>query len=90
MEERLAPWVIGGALVTCKLVTTALILLYAPMSARAIIWLFLLLHWPFIVGGIILAAAPLAFWIRLLRVRGKRARLQAEEWELTAATARGG
>ena len=87
-EERIAPWVIVGALVVFKLVTTALILMYVPGSARAVIWLFLLLHWPFIVGGIILGAAPAAFWIRLVRVRAKRARLQAEEWELVVSRAR--
>jgi hypothetical protein len=86
MEERSAPWIIGGALVAFNLVTTALILVFAPDSARTIIWLFLLLHWPFILGGIILAAAPLAFWIRLMRVRAKRARLQAEEWEVAEPT----
>jgi hypothetical protein len=81
MEERMAPWIIGGALVVVKLLTTALILVFAPSSARAIIWLFILLHWPFIVAGVVLGAAPALFWIRLLRVRAKRAKLLAQEWE---------
>src|SRR5205823_5934548 len=45
-DERIAPWLIGGALVVCKLVTTARILRYAPRSVTTIIWLVRLLHGP--------------------------------------------
>ena len=81
MEERAAPWVIGGVLVALKLVVTAVIIWNAPRDAHTAIWLFLIFHWPFILGGLILAAAPIAFWVRLWRVRAKRAQLQAQEWE---------
>jgi hypothetical protein len=85
-EERAAPWAIGGAIVVFKLLTTALIILCAPDHIKTVLWLFLLLHWPFILGGLILAAAPLAFWIRRLRVRARRARLLAEEWQVEQRT----
>jgi hypothetical protein len=82
MEERVAPWAIGGAIVIVKLITTGIIIACAPESVKIVLWLFLLLHWPFILGGLILAAAPFAFWIRLLRVRARRNRLLAEEWRV--------
>jgi len=85
-DERAAPWAIGGAIVAFKLLTTALIIICAPDSVKTVLWLFLLLHWPFMLGGLILAAAPIAFWVRLVRVRAKRSRLVAEEWQAPPRT----
>jgi Mn2+/Fe2+ NRAMP family transporter len=79
-EVRAAFWTMVGIFVVFKLATTALIVMASPELAGATVGLFFAFHWPFILGGVILAAAPLAFWMRLVRVRAKRARLQAAEW----------
>jgi hypothetical protein len=79
-EVRAAFWTMVSILVLFKVVTTALIIMASPQLAGATIGMFFAFHWPFIVGALVLAAAPLAFWMRLVRVRAKRARLQAAEW----------
>ena len=80
MEERVALWTFLGIFVVFKLATTAMILIAAPEGAKATIGLFIAFHWPFILGGAVFAAGPALFWLRLVRVRAKRARLQAAEW----------
>ncbi len=79
-EVRAAFWTMVGIFVVFKVATTALIILAMPDTAGTTISLFFAFHWPFILGGVILAAAPVAFWMRLVRVRAKRSRLQAAEW----------
>jgi hypothetical protein len=82
MEARAALWTMVGIFVVFKVATTIMILMAAPEAARTIIALFVAFHWPFIVGGIIFGLAPALFWFRLVRVRAKRARLQAAEWRV--------
>ena len=79
-EARAAFWTMVGIFVFFKVATTALIVMAMPETAATTAALFFAFHWPFILGGIILAAAPIAFWARLLRVRAKRNQLQAAEW----------
>jgi hypothetical protein len=79
-EVRAAFWTMVGIFVVFKVFTTALIVLAMPQAASATVAMFFAFHWPFILGGLILAAAPVAFWARLVRVRAKRSRLQAAEW----------
>jgi hypothetical protein len=86
MEARAALWTMVGIFVVFKLATTAMIVLAAPDGGGAAVWLFMVFHWPFIIGGLIFAAAPLLFWTRLMRVRAKRARLQAAEWRVEQPT----
>lgn len=81
-EVRAAFWTMVGIFVFFKVATTALIVIASPQLAGATLGLFFALHWPFILGALILAGAPLAFWMRLVRVRAKRARLQAAEWRI--------
>lgn len=81
-EERAALWTLVGVFVGFKLATTAMILIAAPEGAKATIGLFIAFHWPFILGGAVFAVAPALFWLRLVRVRAKRARLQASEWRI--------
>jgi len=81
-EVRAALWTMVGIFVVFKVATTALIVMASPDLAGATLGLFVALHWPFILGGLIFAAAPVAFWMRLVRVRAKRARLQAAEWRI--------
>jgi hypothetical protein len=77
---RAAFWTMVGILVVFKVATTALIVMASPQLVGMTLGLFFAFHWPFILGAVVLGAAPLAFWIRLVRVRAKRARLQAAEW----------
>ena len=79
-EVRAAFWTMVGIFVVFKVATTALIVAASPDLAGTTVGFFFALHWPFILGGVFLAAAPIAFWSRLVRVRAKRARLQAAEW----------
>ncbi|HZT06800.1 MAG TPA: hypothetical protein VFC51_07190 [Chloroflexota bacterium] len=85
MEGRAALWTLVGIFVVFKIATTVMIILAAPEAAAAIVGFFIAFHWPFILGGIIFGLAPAMFWIRLVRVRAKRARLQAAEWRVDPA-----
>jgi hypothetical protein len=82
MEGRAALWTLIGIFVVFKIVTTALIISLAPVHAPIVIWAFVAMHWPFAVAAIIFGAAPALFWYRLVRVRAKRAKLQAAEWQV--------
>jgi hypothetical protein len=82
MEGRPALWTLIGVFVVFKVATTIMIILAAPGAAGAIIALFVAFHWPFMLAAVIFGAAPALFWWRLMRVRAKRARLQAEEWRV--------
>lgn len=81
-ECRAALWTLVGVFVVFKIATTMLILLAAPSGAWTTVWLFIAFHWPLAVAGVLLAVTPLLFWLRLVRVRMKRSRLEAAEWRL--------
>lgn len=80
MEARAALWTFVGIFVVFKLGTTAMMVAASPSSAGTTVWLFIVFHWPFALGGLLLMAAPALLWYRLVRVRAKRAQLQAAEW----------
>jgi hypothetical protein len=80
MEARVALWTLVGTFVFFKVATTAIIYFAAPEGGAATIGLFIAFHWPFILAGVIFAIAPSLFWLRLVRVRAKRAQLEAAEW----------
>lgn len=82
VEERAALWTLAGIFVVFKVVTTMAIIFAAPGAAGTTLALFLAFHWPFMLGGALLGAAPALFWLRLVRVRAKRAELQAAEWRV--------
>ncbi len=82
MEGRAALWTLVGIFVVFKVATTAMIVAASPEAARAIIALFIAFHWPFVILGVIFAVGPVLFWLRLARVRAKRAQLQAAEWRV--------
>jgi len=82
MEGRAALWTMVGIFVVFKVATTAMIIAASPGAAQTILALFVALHWPFVVAGLVFAAAPTLFWLRLVRVRAKRAQLQAAEWSV--------
>jgi hypothetical protein len=82
MEGRAALWTFVGVFVMFKVATTAMIVAAAPDAAHMIIGMFIAFHWPFFVAGLIFCIAPALFWWRLMRVRAKRAQLQAAEWHV--------
>jgi hypothetical protein len=82
MEARAALWTLVGIFVVFKLATTAMIVAASPQSTQTTLLMFVAFHWPFMLLGLVLVAAPLMFWVRLLRVRAKRAQLQAAEWRV--------
>jgi len=82
MEGRAALWTMVGIFVVFKLATTIMILMAAPQAAHAILAMFLAFHWPFIIAGLIFGVAPALFWLRLVRMRARRAQLQAAEWRV--------
>ncbi len=82
MEGRAALWTLVGIFVVFKVATTIMIIMAAPQAASTIVGLFVAFHWPFMIGGLIFALAPALFWYRLIRVRAKRAQLQAAEWRV--------
>ena len=82
MEGRAALWTLVGIFVVFKIATTIMILIAAPQAASAIIGMFVAFHWPVVLGGIVFGLAPAMFYIRLMRVRAKRAQLQAAEWRV--------
>jgi hypothetical protein len=82
MEGRAALWTLVGIFVVFKVATTAMIIAASPGAAQSTIMLFIAFHWPFAILGLIFAAAPLLFWYRLVRVRARRAQLQASEWRV--------
>jgi hypothetical protein len=82
MEARAALWTMVGIFVVFKVATTAMIVAASPEASRTTLAFFVAFHWPFAVLGIVCAIAPLAFWIRLIRVRARRAQLQAAEWQV--------
>jgi hypothetical protein len=65
-----------------KVATTIMIIVAAPEAASAIIGMFIAFHWPFALAALIFGLAPALFWWRLVRVRAKRAQLQAAEWRV--------
>jgi hypothetical protein len=82
MEGRPALWTLVSVFVVFKVATTIMIILAAPGSMGTTIGLFIAFHWPFALAAVIFGLAPALFWIRLVRVRAKRRRLQAEEWRV--------
>jgi hypothetical protein len=82
MEGRAALWTFVGVFVMFKVATTIMIIVAAPDAAHTIVGMFIAFHWPFVVGALIFGAAPALFWWRLMRVRARRAELQAAEWRV--------
>jgi uncharacterized integral membrane protein len=89
METRAALWTMVGIFVVFKLVTTIAIAIYAaPNGVETALHLFLAFHWPFILAGAFFAITPTLFWLRLLRMRRRRAQLVASEWQVDQPTRR--
>ncbi|MEA2641237.1 MAG: hypothetical protein QOF51_2631 [Chloroflexota bacterium] len=79
---RAALWTMIGILVAFKIATTAVILIVAPGARDVVIAFFIAFHWPLLLAAAVFGFAPLLFWLRLVKVRAKRAKLQAAEWNV--------
>ena len=79
---RAALWTFVGILVGFKVVTTAVILIFAPAAREWVLAMFIAFHWPLLVAAVVFGFTPALFWLRLLKVRAKRHRLQAAEWRV--------
>lgn len=79
---RAALWTMVGIFIVFKVATTAMIYFASPDGAAVTVGMFVAFHWPFAMLGLAALVAPLLFWFRLLRVRARRAQLQASEWRI--------
>jgi hypothetical protein len=77
--ERRKAWIYFGILFGFKLWTALLVLVFFAWSSGNLN-LLLMVHVPWILAIIVIAAIPLAYYYRLVRVRAKRAELQHKEW----------
>ncbi len=80
MEERNGLYAYVGILVGFK-VWTLVLILWLTSSWDTVVFL-LAGHVLWIGAGVMAAAGPAAFWMRLVRVRGKRKQLQHAEWHV--------
>ena len=79
MSNREAILLVALPLVFLKVWATALVLIHQP-TREAVLSLFGVFGWPWIVVCGLLVMGPLAAWLRLVRVRAKRERLRRAEW----------
>jgi hypothetical protein len=77
-EARIAGWTIFGVLCAFKLLTAVLIFSMMPSAGSAL--LLLVFHWFWLIPLIVLGAGALIGWLRLVRVRARRARLLRAEF----------
>lgn len=82
MEARAALWTLVGIFIVFKVATTAMIVAARPEATWGTVALFIAFHWPVLLLGLVFAVGPVLFWMRLVRVRTKRARLQEAEWRV--------
>ncbi len=83
MENRAAAWTLIGVVVGLKAWAVLIVFLFDP-SAEALLFM-LAMNWPIIALAAAALAVPAAFWLRLVRVRAKRRRLQWQEWHVDDA-----
>jgi sensor c-di-GMP phosphodiesterase-like protein len=71
-----------GVLIAFKIVTITLVLVVAH-PADNLVALLVAMNWIWIVPiGLLVTAIPLGYWLRLVRARAKRRRLQHAEWHV--------
>ncbi len=83
-DDTTAAWLMLGITAAFKVGITAWILIAYPSSKNLIVNLALNWPWLIIMGAVLVAllTAPVLFWVRRVRVRAKRARLQHAEWHV--------
>lgn len=84
-EDNLtAAWTYVGVLIAFKFVGLAIIL-WAMLQAGGFsdtLPFIVLYHLPWVIGALVLAYFPIAFWYRRLRARSRRHRLLWSEWHV--------
>lgn len=80
MEERSGLYAYVGILVGFK-IWTLIIILWLTSSWDTVVFL-IAGHVLWIAAAALVVAGPATFWIRLVRVRAKRRRLQQAEWNV--------
>lgn len=78
-DARTAVWGFIWTLFCFKIATVVLII-YAAMASSESIWLLITTTWYWMIIPAVAIIGPLAYQIRVRRVRRKRAQLQREEW----------
>ncbi len=78
MGNRGAALAVAGPLVAFKLFAMVLLLHFSPTGGA--VALAIAAHWPWALLIVLFAAAPLLAWLRLVRVRARRAELRRSEW----------
>lgn len=83
-DDTTAAWLMLAITIAFKVGLTLWVLIAYPSSKNLIVNL--AINWPWFillaVVGVALLGAPLVFWVRRVRVRAKRARLQHAEWNV--------
>ena len=79
-ESYGAAWALLGVMIAGKIAIMVALVFMMP-STRMIAFL-AAYNWSWIVVVLVLGGGPAAFWVRLVRVRRKRAALLRAEWEV--------
>ncbi len=80
MEDKAALWTLVGVIAFFKIYTVVLVMIF-DRSAEMFIFM-AAMNFPFILGGLAIAAVVGLVWFRLLRGRAKRSQLLREEWHV--------
>lgn len=77
-----AAWTLVGVLIAFKIVTITVVLVIAH-PADNLVALLLAMNWVWLVPLVLLLGViPFGYWLRLVRARAKRRRLQHAEWHV--------
>lgn len=79
-EGTTAAWLMIGIVLAFKFGLTIFVLIAYPSTHNLLANA--AANWPIVLGVLFFAASPLAFWIRLVRVRARRAKLLRAEWQV--------
>ena len=79
------PALLVGTIVGAKLATIVVVLATEWSAGSGLMVAVTTWHWAFVVGALV--AAPIAFAVRLRRVRARRATLLRAEWHVSAIEA---
>lgn len=79
-NARAAIWWLVITTLGFKLWATVLIYLMVAQMSPESLWLLIATNLPHVAGVLVVVALPVAFWVRLLRVRARRKQLLRAEW----------
>ncbi len=83
-DDTTAAWLMLGITIAFKVGLTLWILITFPSTQNLVVNA--AINWPWLLLGVVvlvaLVGAPVAFWVRRLRVRAKREKLLHAEWHV--------